>query len=157
MPSDNPLQQLWQSIWKGDASTILDRRPVQRSQPFLESEQIQIPELCWVLKGRISGPQANNWIPSLDPSTVISDILIREEYYEALKAAANHYQSGERDFVTDEKICGISLWPGPNGSLHFVNPLDTLIGHSDGEQRRFILIGHPGIGKPTRLLTCSIY
>ena len=94
----------------------------------------------------------------MDPSTAISDILIRGEYYEALKAAADHYQSGERDFVTDEEICKSPLRLGLDGSpLHFVNPLDSLIGDPGKGQWGFILIGHPGIGKPTRLLICGIY
>jgi len=111
-----------------------------------------------VLKGRISRSQADNWIQALEPSTPVSDILIREEYYEALKAVADHYQSGRYEFPTDEEICENPLRLRSDGfPLPFANPLNALVGEAGANKRGFILIGHPGIGKPTCLLSCGIY
>ncbi|KIL69261.1 hypothetical protein M378DRAFT_773366 [Amanita muscaria Koide BX008] len=111
-------------------TTLFETRPVQRDT----STEINLPLDCVVLKG-------GDWVRELQPDSPFTGVLIRDEYAEALRAIVKWFLADE---MTEDAMEVDDIEPTP---FVFDVPLKGLV----SENRGFVLLGDPGIGKTVLL------
>jgi hypothetical protein len=137
MDPSSLIQKLWENCWgrNESASNIFTMRAVIRDKQLPSSEDVHVPQSCWVLS-------VADWIGELVPEECASGFMIREEYIEATLAAIEYYKKGTYRFVTPpDELTDITA----RNAL--TNPFSTLSLENVSKRGGFVLLGHPGIGE----------
>jgi len=122
-------------------ATLFETRPVQRDESS-PSTAANIPLDCMVLKG-------GDWVRELQPDSRFTDILIRDEYKEALRAIMEWFLRGNE--VTEGAMEVDDMQPAP-----FENPFFGIPTGFVSTNRGLVLLGNPGIGKTVFLFVLLV-
>ncbi|KIL65205.1 hypothetical protein M378DRAFT_162471 [Amanita muscaria Koide BX008] len=112
-------------------ATFFDTRPVN------PSTKTELPLNFMVLKG-------GDWVRELQPESRFTDVLIRDEYTDALRAIMKWFL--DEDEATEDTMKADDMQPAALENLFFGVPAGLV-----SKNWAFVLLGNPGIGKTVLL------